>query len=532
MAIKQALIPIKESLSQGNLEAGYEALVKLLESSPEYAELANIARVNQGDLYQLKAQNLRGTLSGDEFRRASNQLADNAFKIISLLEAGKVSFEREGELPPSKAWRYYVIGGIGALLVAAVLWFVFYYESAECPSFSKTAETRVLILPFMGADRKSDPAIDIMDELNDWIDQTPELRNKALADVHKRYDIENDYPNSAQAVDIARGCSAQMLVWGKVRKRPDQGYDIDVRYRLLDAGGVRMGGDTTINNLLAITEEAGLTSDVKSVSRMLYMVLANYKRFPIAARAIRAMQDDLATLKGSGLDDAPVDTTTSLILADHYILSNEPDKAIAEYNRVLEQHPDNPTAHIKRGALLLQRKDFHAAARDLEAVPITNEAQAPALREARIKAFLGSSQPEKAKQEVETARRERCLDEQWLDEKAQQVRDSTTALQIRRDRMEQLANTRRNDLTVRLGAAEANLGLGNATSAETQAKEVLRRDPTNTEAVRIAVEAQLQKGDTAKAAETIKSAERAGAELKSIRHLQPALRTTIRPGGQ
>jgi len=533
MAIKQALVPIKQLLSQGNLEEGYEALVKLLESSAEYAELANIARINQADLYSLKAQGLKGTISGDDARRTSNQLADNAFKIIRLLEAGKFSFEREGELPPSKAWRYYAIGGVGALIVAAVLWFVFFYQSTECPSFSSTADTRVLILPFMGADRQNDPAIDIMDELNDWIDQTPELRNKTIADVHKRYDIENDYPNSAQAVDIALGCNAQMLVWGKVRQRLGQEYAIDVRYRLLDAGGVRMAGDTTLSQLLAVTEEAGLTSDAKSVGRMLYMVLANFKRTPIATSALRSMQADLAALKSDDPDNIQTDTSFSLILADHYILSNQPEMAIAEYDKVLEQHPDNTTAHIKRGALLLQRQDYRAAARDFEAVPASSEAISPALREARIKAFLGSSQPEKAKLEVETARKERCLDEKWLDEKAQQVRDSTTALRIRRDNMERVvSSSSRNNLTARLGAAQANLGLGDPTNAETQANEVLRRDPKNVEAVQIAVEAQLQKGDTTKALKTIEAAQRAGAELKTIQHLQPALRTAIRPGGQ
>ncbi|MBK9336587.1 MAG: tetratricopeptide repeat protein [Lewinellaceae bacterium] len=516
------LAPVKQLISQGNLEEGYEQLVKLLESSEKYAELANIARINQGDLYQLKSQNLKGTISGDEARRATNQLADNALKIVRLLESGKVSFE--SEIPPnsSKAWRYYVIGGVGALVVAAVLWFVFFNPSDECPAFSEEAETRVMILPFLGADKKNDPAIDIMDEMNDWIEETPELRVKTLADVHRRYDIDQEYPNSTEAVEIARNCNAQMLVWGKVR-----GQTLDVRYRLLDAGGVRLAGDTIISRLLSVTEEAGLSSDAKAVSRLLYMVLANYKRTPIAAGAMHAMDESLAALKDSGNEEMSVDTSTSFIMADHYILKNEPEKAIAVYSKVLEVYPDNPTAHLKRGALLLQSANYRAAARDLEAVPSESKTTNPALREARIKAFLGSSQPEKAKQEVETAKKEGNIDSTWLEQKTIQVKDSTTALQSRRDNMERIVAKSKNNLDARLGAATANLGLGDATSAETQAKEVLRRDPKNVEAVQIAVEAQLQKGDTAKAIQTIKSAERSGADLKTLK-TQTILRA-IRP---
>lgn len=532
MEIKKALAQIKQLVSQGNLEEGYDQLVKLLESSEEYAELANIARVNQGDLYQLKAQNLKGTISGDEARRTTNQLADNALKIARLLESGKVSFEQESEPSRSKVWRYYAIGGGAALIIAAVLWFVFLYQSEDCPSFSEEAETRVMILPFMGAQRGENPAIDIMDELNDWIDQTPELRTRTIADVHKRYDIDQNYPNSAQAVDIARNCSAQMLVWGKVRKRENNSYTIDVRYRLLDGGGVRFGGDTTINRLLSVTEEAALTSDVKAVSRMLYMVLANYKRSPIAANALRAMDADLAALNrdGSGAEAHPVDTTTSFIMADRYFVQNEPEKAIAEYDKVLEHFPDNTTAHTKRGALLLHLKDYRAAARDLEAVSTSNKTVEPALREARIKAFLGSSQPEKANQELQTAKQDGGLDSTWIEDKARQVQDSTSALERRRDKMERIVASSKNNLDARLGAAKANLGLGDATSAETQAKEVLRRDPTNVEAVQIAVDAQMQKGDTARALQTIKTAAKAGANVKVLR-LQPAIQA-LRPDGQ
>ncbi len=522
MEFKQALGAIKQEISQGDLDQAYEQLVGLLDTFSDYAELADIARINQADLYQLKAQTLKGTISSEEARLAANQLADKALQIIRQLETGKVRFEEEIKPGSRKAWRYYVAGGIVTLAAAAVLWFLLgnpEEKPEECPVFSKTAELKVMILPFKqtGREKESDPAFDIMDGLNDLIEKTPGMRIRAIADVNEHYDIDKDYPNSAQAVEIAKHCGAQMLVWGKVRQSSRKDYVLDVRYRLLDAGGVRYAGDTTISRLLTMTQEASWTNDVQAINNLLYMVLANQMRLPIAANILEKISTPPAT--ASNADSIPpVDTTTNFILADYHLMKNEPEKAIAIYDKVLTYYPENTTALIKRGALHLQKEDYSAAAHDLEAAANpSDKITAEAVQKARIDALLGSGQPEKAKKEVESAKKNRLLDNSWLDKKSREVQDSTVALQARRDVLERKANTRVADLNTRLEAAKANFGLGENEDALRYARDVLKADPKNVEAVKIAVETQLQNGDTANANKTLKSAERAGVNVKTIR---------------
>ncbi len=524
MANKQALDSIKKRLSQGELEAAYDELAQWLAQSPEYAELARIVRINQAELYQVKAEALKGTLSGEEARRAYNQLTDKALQVIGLAEAGRTTLSASPEEPRSRTWRYYLIGGLTALLVAgAGIWF--YLQTTEdCPRFSDAARVRVLILPFMGASKEYDPAIDIMDELNDWIERSPQLRTEAIAAVHRRFDIENNYPNSAEAVELARRCDAQMLVWGKVRQRPDGTLALDVRYRLVGAGQGTTTSDTTLSRLLATTEEAALSSEPPVIARMLYIALSNFRRVAVLPEALRALQEDVAALTTTDKNaPTPIDTTTAFLLADHYIQTNQPEKAIAEYDRVLEHYPNSPTAHLKRGALLLQTERYEAAARDLEAVPVLDTTLLPALRQARIEAFLKSSQPEKAKKEIEQARREGAIPVEHLEERNRQVRDSITALEVRRDQLERKA-TQTRDPKVRIGAARANLALGDADRAAQHATEVLRQNPRNTEAIQIAVEAEIQKGDTAKALKIIEQSVRTGATVKGIR---PELRQQL-----
>ncbi len=516
MELSQALAAIKQLIGQGRLEEAYDQLVKILDAYSHFAELAHIARVNQADLYQLKSQTLKGTIAPEDARLATNQLADNALQVIRQLEIGKHSFGEPAQPTPSKAWRYYLAGGIVTLATVAVLWYIF-RDKEECPPFSENSELNVMILPFKktGKEKDIEPEFDIMDNLQKMIDETPGLHNRAIADVHEHYDIDKEYPNSAQVMDIARNCNAQMIVWGKLNQSSGKDYTVDVRYRLLDAGGVRYAGDTTISRLLTVTEEAGWTNDVQAISRLLYLVLANQMRVPIAARILDDISSASIAARDTGRVPA-VDTSTSFVLADLYIRKNEPEKAIAEYDKILEYDPANSTALQKRGALMLAKEDYSAAARDLEAVTLHDKQAAPAVRDARIKAYLKSGQPDKAQHEIESAREEGALDGTYLREKSAEVRDSMAAVQDRRDRTERMAAAKPKNNRLRTDAAKLNLGLGDTDRALDLAQDVLKRDPKNLEAVQIATDAHLQKGDTASARKTIESAEKAGANVKSI----------------
>lgn len=523
MELSQNLGSIKQLISQGNLEEAYTQLVKLLDAYAHYAELADIARVNQADLYQLKAQTLKGIISPDDARLTSNQLADKALQLVRQLETGKTSFEEELKPTSSKAWRYYLAGGIVTLTVAILIWQLLGGKSDklyECPEFSETAELKVMILPFKqtGNTKEAEPEFDILDGLDKLIEKTPGLYEKAMVDVNESYKIDENYPNSAQAADIARDCDVQMVVWGKVNQSTGKDYTVDVRYRLLDAGGVRYAGDTTISSLLAVTKEASWTRDVKAITRLLYLVLANRMQVQIAANILEEF--DPVTKVSTGADSlALVDTSTSLVLADYYIQKNEPEKAIAQYDNVLSQDPNHSLALTKRGALLLKKQEYSAAARDLEAAGAAGpDAPTSALQKARVEAYLKSGQPEKARHEIESVRKDdKQRDGVWLETKTREIIDSTQALKERRDNMERLAAKRPGDVNLSVNAAKANLGLGNNEKAIKYATQALKRDPDNTKAVEVAAEAHLHNGDTAKAIETIKTAERAGVNVKTIK---------------
>lgn len=514
MKLNQQLADLKQLIGQGELEQALAQLLALLEAGGEhYAEFAQTARINQAELAQLTARQRRGTVSEEDARLATNRISENILEIIDDLAAGRA--HPGGEKTPARrqVWRYYLIGGIVALTGALVWWFVIGpgAKKDDCPNFGKDPGLCVMILPFKqtGTVKGDDPEFLIMQGLNKLIGETPNMQ--AIADVHERYDIEANFPNPAEAADIARGCNAQMLVWGLVNQSDGGGYKLDVSYKLLDAGGVRFSGNTTISSLLTVTAEGHWVQDVESVTRLLFFVLANQLRMPIAANLLADFQQETKSLA----DDVTPDSTTSLVLADYYLRTNQPEKALAEYDRVLEAFPDQPTALLGRGTVRYAMKDYTGAARDLEVAVPTSKTSLPAYREVRVDAFLKSGQPEKATQELDNIRTEGVKDSAWVDDKARETRDSIAQMSRRAEKLEKLAKQNPKDKKTAISAAKARNGIGDPDAALKVVDPVLRADPKNLAAVQAAVESHMQKGDTLAARKVIDRAVSAGANVKS-----------------
>jgi len=519
---KQELSAIEQLISQGNLEAALEQLVALLDRDPRGGELLQIARVNQADLYQLKAAVLKGTVAADDARLITNRLTDSVLQILRRALQGKFTLVEVEPAPTrSQAWRYYLAGGVVALAGALLAWRLLgsgTKTADACPTFSEQARYRVMVLPFKqtGEKKASQPEIDIADGLNVLISKTPGLKNIAEADVNENYDIEKEYPNFSQAADIAQGCEAQMLVWGKINQDEKNEYKLDIRYKLIGVDGIQTG-DTTLSNLLKMREEGrNLVQDVEAVTRLMYIVLANHAGVSVLPSLIAsAAPADTSALAASA---ALPDTSLLLSLAQNHAVRRETDKAIATYTQVLEAYPDNREARVKRGSLLYEKGDFAAAARDLEAAAPDAQSAQPDILKLRIDARLQSSQPSKAREDLKSLREKTAksdADGTWLNQKSRQVNDSLLALQQARDRMERLAKAKPQDSRLRTGAAKANLGLGDTERAIQNADKAIQQNPRNAEAVDVAVEARLQKGDTASARRVIENAERAGA-TKSV----------------
>lgn len=523
MELQQQLSSIKQLIGEGNLEQALEQLVLLLDSDPRYTELAQAARINQGELYQVKAQTLKNTIAPEDARLATNQVADKALQLVGLLEAGKFSLLDSQPVPTrSQAWRYYVIGGVVTLTGVIIAWNIFRKKVEDCPQYDSEAQYKVMILPFKetGELKGAKPEFDIADGLNKLINKTPHL--SADADVNEAYDIEKNYPSFSEAAEKARSCGVQMIVWGKINRSSADDYKMDVFYKLLDEGVVRSTGDTTLGKLLKTRDEGRqLDRDADAVTNLLYIVLANQARVPVLASLLDDMPGPSNALKQSSLDSSWM--LTMLALAENYKNNKEFDKAILTYNQVLDVFSDNQEARQKRGALLYQRGDYAGATRDLEfAAPNAKIADADLLK-IRSDAALKSGNPAKAVEDLNQLRQNSEKEEPWVKDKLMEVRDSMTVMKKRLDEVEQKAKSRPRDTKAQVDAGKISAGLGLQDKALSYSKKAIANAPASKDAYELKVSALLAKGDTIGAKNAVQEAEKSGINTKSIDKWHPLI---------
>ncbi|MCB9305027.1 MAG: tetratricopeptide repeat protein [Lewinellaceae bacterium] len=525
MDLQQTLSRIKKSTGEGNIEQALEQLIALLESDPKYGELAQAARVNQADLYQVKAQVLKSTISGEEARLATNQITDRVLQIVGRLEAGKLSLQ-ETEKPPSRsqAWRYYIIGGLVTLIAVFFAWRFFHRSEPDgCPEYDSGTQYRVMILPFKktGSEKNAEPEFEIVDGLNKLISRTSYLN--ADADVNEVYNIDQNYPSFSEAADIARSCGVQMIVWGKIDQNSAGEYKLDVFYKLLDEGVVQTTGDTTLSKLLKTRDEGQqLSRDAAAVTNLLYIVLANQARVPVLANLL----DEMPPMPGATLPSA-ADTSwmlTMLALAENYKNNKQFEKAIDTYDQVLTVFPENQEARLKRGALLYQKGEYAAATYDLDLAAPDQQSANTDLLKIRSDAALKSGNPAKAVEDLNQIREKSDTEEPWLRDKFKEARDTMNVMRERLDDAEKKARTQPRDTKTQVEAAKISAGLGLHDKALDYSQKAVRYAPEDKDAVTLKVDALLAKGDTSAAKKAIQDAEKNGIKPATVEKWQPLLR--------
>ncbi|MCC7246711.1 MAG: tetratricopeptide repeat protein [Saprospiraceae bacterium] len=521
---------IKKRITDGEIEPALEQLVALLDKDARYTELAQAARVNLADYYQIKAQQIKGIVAADDARLAVNQITDNTLNILQRVDAGKFTLTDPvvsgGNAEPSsrQAWRYYLAGGIVALAGALLLWRFFSGTVEEsCPKFSPTATWRVLVLPFkQTGTAKSEPETDIADGLNVYINKSL-LRDKASAVINKKFDIENKYPTPEEAAEIARECGAHMIVWGKINQTSEGGaYKLDLRYKLLWGNDDNSFGDTTLSNLMRLNDEGRLIRDVEAVTRFLFVKLSNRANIPIAANFLEdIMPVAMADLKSGA---APVDSAAielQIELAENYRKQGKLDSAEAIYNRVLQIQPNNRKALINRGALSFSRKEYSSAATDFERAAPDAEKASPELLRVRVEASTKSGQPEKAERDLQVLIKKQSPDGAWLQKQRVELQDSSEAIAARKTELENQLLKDPKNTKLRQSAAQSSLAIGDNDAAIKHATIVTKRNPTNVEAVRVKVVANIEKGDLKAAKEEVDRAKKAGVTAKTIQEKIP-----------
>ncbi len=522
---------IRMAIGQGELDRAFDEAIAFLETEDKYSELLNTVRINQGSLRQTKNQASKGIISVTEARQATNIVTDNLLIVADMVERGDFSF-KDG--PTNEAikkiqWRAYILGGLAVLVAGFLLWKFQAGSKTECPNWGKGPGFNVMILPFKtlgNATGKTQPQIELMDFLDAFSEKNG---IGARIDVNESYDIEKNYPSSAEAVALAQTCAAQMVIWGKINQKTAENYTIDVKYRLLDAGGIKMTGDTTITRLLANDLEGGFSEDIERVARFLSVVIANrLQRSDVALKIMEKSLTGMIAPADSGakttLALAEADTSLRSQMAFAYAAAGQPKKAVEQYSKVLAANPKNWSAMQNRGIARYAAKDFEGAAIDLEnAQSVSKSPPTVDMLRIQTEANLQSNRLDAAKTSLEDYQKTRGSVDKWtLDQKAEYEKRLALA-EKERSKSELAANQQPNDARLNLRAANNNLKLGNGKKATQFADRMLKKQPKSAEAWAVKIEAANHEDGTEAAQKLLEEAESKGVQARDIVKFRPII---------
>jgi tetratricopeptide (TPR) repeat protein len=518
---------IRLRIAAGQLTEALEQTTTLLHD-PQRADWAQQLRTLQAENAQLREKARLRVISHDEEQVQTNKIIYRLESLLKTIEHGPNAVSAPVEAAPKQAWRYVFVGVVVALAIMALAWRLAMGESksadaSDCPSYGADKKQRVLILPLKKLDNKAKSGLDfdLSDFLNDAFKKDAQLISTAESDVHEAYNIESNYPNPSEAMAIGTQCGADMIVWGKVGASKDT---IEVRYKHLKPKNIDISRDSMFDGLLTSSSEGVLTHDVQTVARLLYLIMAihNGSSQQIAATLGGFEQIAIASSQTAKMDvlAQPLDTSTMFVLADAHRRLGDSKSAIRVYDDILSAYPDNKTALRLRGTLAYQRKDYHTAAHDYEALAPDPAKTDPKIQRVRADAYLKSGQPEKAQKDLDALQSKSPKDDKWLKMKQKEVADSTAVTQARAQRMDRVVARQPQNVSARLTAAQAHLGLGKEDKAIKNAQEVLKIEPQNLVAIQVAIDAFRSKGDTSSVRRVHQKAVQNGVDPNVIRTLR------------
>jgi tetratricopeptide (TPR) repeat protein len=491
MDFKQAVQSIKQHVVQGNLDQALQELLVVCDADDRCGDLGHTVRLTQAEYNQLKGEILRGTISNEDARLATNRINTRVLELARRLQLGEFELEDNWEEAAQRsrrrrvpAWQYYVAGGLVALGLAFVGWRFLGGRAGSddtgksCPTFKEQYTTRVMVLPFRRSNTDETPEFDISDGLNSLFNRTPAMQKNALSDVLEGYPIETDYPNPAEAEEKASQCGVQMIVWGRVSGQTAEDFKINVFYRLLNAKQLLTSGDTTISRLVTVTDQGNFTRDgdaIDAITNLLYLALANQLQVSIPGDVLAKLNPVRTAMTKSAADSIPVDTLSTMVLAEHYIKAGQSDQAIELLDTLLVQYPEHSRARQTRAALLWQQGKPEQAAHDLEIVASKTENTEPEVQKALVDTYIASRRVEDAEKVLKEIEKKSSGDK-WTRTRRDNLQQ---AKQQNQQDMQQIRKTPPKTAEGMRDAAVLNRKAGNEEVAVSYAARAVQLEPDN-----------------------------------------------------
>lgn len=526
---------VQKYVGEAETEKALDSLLLFFQSDRKYTRLKRIARKTQALYYKTLQDETKGIISFDNAKLNYNTVNDMILRLLDDLEQGNLNPARyEVERDKTPGWQLIVSLLTLVVLAAGVGYWIFSASGrpAICPDFARTSLFNVLLTPFddlAGSDLK--PHVEIQRELIKRINRNQQLTGKSDVKVTYRKVSETNILTPPEAESLGLECLAQLVMWGTAENTA-KGKIIEAEFKLVNQDQLKLtkldilNGTTLIDTVETITSISGNGILVNNINMIIeaFFGLINHELGNHEA-AIASLEPVTTSFEMGEQRDSSAFLAWNTVLADSYIATDNSEKAIETYDKVLEVHPNYTLALANRGLLQFKMQNYAASINDLTDYLAMKPTDVN-VRTARAEAYMKTREYDKAQKDYEIIRKNKPEDPRVNNRWQELDREIKKQNRLKVEASSLLRNNA-NDLSALQLGAEAALSTGDHKKAEEYASRAIRLEPSNLQAWGILIEAQLEKGNQAAAEQTIQRAEQAGTSLNEICKVNPSLKAKI-----
>lgn len=382
MEIENLSKTIKAHIGNAHTDQAIAALLDFLQQDSRYDHLESLTIQVQSEFSKLRSDQISGVLSDDQSALAFNRLNKRILGIVEKLEKGDLGEDsattgKSGGLRP--VW---IIGGILVIAIVALVLFLnkkppvaveqtVSVATSECPALEVPEGFNVLVANFVklrGPDAR--PEVQIVREINALCKKNGINAGATLTDSQQ-------ITTTAQAEKTCRNCKTQLVVYGTYETIKDDSLFINVNYKLITdmkLSALQAEGESgfkAVQTISSIDADGELLSGISNVIKGIFGIVA--------------ISNDNVAMAAPFLWDASqgnlskTDTVLHRLAADCFVATNQPEKALLQYNAFFDKGGESVIARSNRAAINFVKGNFDAVVNDANVNIAKNQADTTSL---------------------------------------------------------------------------------------------------------------------------------------------------------
>ena len=382
MEISTLSTTIKSLTGAAQTGKAITTLLDFLALDSRYDKLHHLVIQVQAEYSRLRSDEIGGVLSEEQSTLAYNRLNKKILGIVEKLERNDLGTDEIATGKPGISKFVWIAAGVVVLATAGIFLFSNNKNSpplttppvevrADCPPLEVPGGFNVLVAGFAnlrGPDAR--PELEIVREINALCKKNGFKAGATLADSPQ-------ITTNAEATQACVNCKTQLVVYGTYETIRGDSLSVNVNYKLitdLNLSSLQTEGESgfqAIQTISSIDADGELLSGVSSVINGIFGIVAiSNDNVAVAAPYL---------WEAAKNNQSDTDTVLNRLAADCFVATNQPEKALIQYDAFFAKGGENVVARSNRAAINYVKGNYEAVVRDANVNLTANQADTTSL---------------------------------------------------------------------------------------------------------------------------------------------------------